>query len=677
MFTALRRPNRPRRGVTLVEMLVVVALVVLMMVILVQIFQSALGAMSASRTTQELDVVLRSIDSTIRSDLAGVTAKMTPPNDPALKQGYFEYSEGAPADLQGEDTDDFIAFTTKAKEGQVFTGRQYLASPANSAIQPITITSQVAEVIYFLRNGNLYRRVLLVVPDRSKSLTIGTLNSNTTYPITFGPLSRASWQGMNDISCRPVGFPRGGYPIPVPNDLGDLTNRENRAFRPRFSDDFSSGTLPSTGPDGIPDDNNGDGVPDYYPTLYYDGAGVPNSNLPTWSPNGLMNENVGYPANLGRVEQKTGNSYDVYAFPYIFPGLYLVPEGGSVTGTTVTPPAGNLGWQHGIFPSGGQQQNLNHAPLDVGDNLPPPAPALNQTWWGPPTWRETMTAYTGTSGWGDPVISVNTNSHQQPLGLRPLPPHTAYSINGANFLTPLALPGSLPPVPSANNPGSTSFIAINPLNHLWEDDLILTNVRSFDVKAYDPDAPLYNNVSSGTTYTNGPFSAGYQDLGYGASGYNAFSYRGGWLSNNGTPVTPPFQPFQPQQGLSIPGPPMGFGHAGRIPPIPNDFRIHPRRPTYVDSNGNTQFYNVGDSSVGVIRLTHTFDTWSTAYTNAPDSDILLNGYSAGSPSIYPSFPPPYPSPLRGIQIQIRVVDPRNERSKVLTIRHDFTDKLTN
>ncbi len=39
MFSALRRPNRLRRGVTLVEMLVVVALVVLMMVILVQIFQ--------------------------------------------------------------------------------------------------------------------------------------------------------------------------------------------------------------------------------------------------------------------------------------------------------------------------------------------------------------------------------------------------------------------------------------------------------------------------------------------------------------------------------------------------------------------------------------------------------------------------------------------------------------
>jgi hypothetical protein len=50
------------------------------------------------------------------------------------------------------------------------------------------------------------------------------------------------------------------------------------------------------------------------------------------------------------------------------------------------------------------------------------------------------------------------------------------------------------------------------------------------------------------------------------------------------------------------------------------------------------------------------------------------GVVGGLP-IYPSYPAPYPMPLRGLQIQIRVVDPRNERVKVLTIRQDFSDKL--
>ena len=678
MFTALRRPNRPRRGVTLVEMLVVVALVVLMMVILVQIFQSALGAMSASRTTQELDVVLRSIDSTIRADLAGVTAKMTPPNDPALKQGYLEYIEGAPADAQGEDTDDVLALTTKAREGQVFTGRQYLSGTlgsggnVNSAIQPITITSQVAEVIYFLRNGNLYRRVLLVLPDRAKSITIGGSNSNATYsPVTFGPLSRASWQGMNDISCRPLGYSASGFPIPVPNDLGDLTNRENRFARPRFSNDFSP-------LDGIPDDNNsvdgvnatGDGVNDYYPTLYYDGVGhsyTDGNGNTGWIPNSLVAESYGYLKNgPARVEQKTGNSYDVYAFPFIFPGMYSVPDGATVSNGTVTPPNNNYGWRHGLFPNNGQ---LNHSPLDVGDNVL--APAHNQTWWGFPTWRETMTPFTSTTvGWSDPILSVNTNNHQQPLGLRPLNPTATYSLSQAGFLTPLTQVGTTTAPPFSDNAGSlTSFVPVTPLNHLWEDDLILTNVRSFDVKAYDPDAALYN-VTNANGYLAGPFSAGYQDLGYGST-YPNYAYLGG-LSGTGA-----FVPATNANAFQTTGSPVGFGHEGRIPPLQADLRINPSRPTYIDANGNLQTNYVGDNHAGVIRLTHTFDTWSTAYTNAPGTDILLNGYSATALPIYPSFPPPYPSALRGIQIQIRVVDPRNERSKVLTIRHDFTDKLTN
>ncbi len=117
-----RRPTG-RRGVTLLEMLVVVALVVLMMLILASIFQAATGAMTTMRTYQELDDELRLLDNTIRADLAGTTAKMTPPNDPKLKSGYFEYGENAPADAQGEDTDDYLAFTTHAREGRVFTGR--------------------------------------------------------------------------------------------------------------------------------------------------------------------------------------------------------------------------------------------------------------------------------------------------------------------------------------------------------------------------------------------------------------------------------------------------------------------------------------------------------------------------------------------------------------------------
>jgi len=502
MPSPIRRPRRPdrRRGVTLVEMLVVVALVILMMVILVQIFQSATGAMTASRTSTELDLVLRQIDGTIRSDLNGVTAKMTPPNDPKDKAGYFEYGENAPADAQGEDTDDYMAFTTKAPEGQFFTGRQYLLGPSP---QPTTITSQVAEVIYFLRNGNLYRRVFLVAPDRAKSITLGTIGATHNYSTSiFGGSVTVGWQGPNDISCRPSGFTASGIAIPIPNDLGDLTNRENRAFRPRFINDFQGGP---SGPDGIIDDFNADGVPDYYPTLYYDGTGYnpsfPPSGTLGWAPNGAVHEGLQY-AGLQRVEAKAGNanSYDVYAFPFIFPGMYSVAD---------PTRASNLGALHYLHPNG----QINHAPLSIGDNVPTPVlPAGKQTWWGFPTWRETMAgaSSTGGIGWADPVNFVSQGgTHTQPLGLR------QFAAPATNLLPPITSPGSRATPDFSDGAGSTStFVAIPAApNRVWEDDLILTNVRSFDIKAYDLNAGLYN------TTTNGYFSAGYQDLGYGANPY--------------------------------------------------------------------------------------------------------------------------------------------------------------
>ena len=209
MRFSAQRPGRSRRGLTLIEMLVTVALLILMMTIVVQIFQSATGAMSASRAYQELDQGLRRIDSTIRQDLKGVTARLTPPLDPKDNLGYFEYGENAFADNQGEDTDDYVRFTTKAPEGQPFTGRCWLPGRQR---EPILITSQYAEVIYFLRNGNLYRRVFLIAPERQSSLA----GSPATY--TRGDLRRPHRELARDE--RPLGTPlsRGG-PAPIPSSI--------------------------------------------------------------------------------------------------------------------------------------------------------------------------------------------------------------------------------------------------------------------------------------------------------------------------------------------------------------------------------------------------------------------------------------------------------------------------
>src|SRR5208337_3955060 len=217
-----------RRGVTLVEMLVTLAILLLMMTAIVKIFQAATGALNAAQVYQELDNQLRLLDSTIRSDLNGVTARLTPPLDPNKNLGYFEYGENEFADVQGEDSDDYIRFTAKAPAGLPFTGRMW-AIPQNAAnltvaqvtslwpagFEPITVTSEYAEIIYFLRNGNLYRRVLLVAPQLQSTI-VPTINNTATVtsaggavtPLYFVPSGlggiQTSWQAVNDLSAHPA-----------------------------------------------------------------------------------------------------------------------------------------------------------------------------------------------------------------------------------------------------------------------------------------------------------------------------------------------------------------------------------------------------------------------------------------------------------------------------------------
>jgi hypothetical protein len=248
------------------------------------------------------------------------------------------------------------------------------------------------------------------------------------------------------------------------------------------------------------------------------------------------------------------------------------------------------------------------------------------------------------------------------------------------------------------NAGSALWGALS-----WEDDLIMTNVRSFDVKAYD------NSL------------AAYADLGWGddprVNGTPAVTP---WLTGNWDDFNQAFQLpcFKLANGQYFDLLGQTFAHEGRMPPLVNDNRLDAQypNPTYVNvqsafmpqygviMSGNDNFdfraysSNIGDDSPGIVRLRRVWDSWSTEYSQAPANGVYFNpannvnnapnpapygdplngfpwGPNGGSPPIYPSYPAPYPAQLRGIQIQIRVVDPSNQRLKSVTIRQDFTDKL--
>ena len=230
-----------RRGVTLVEMLVTLAILLLMMTAIVKIFQAATGALNAAQVYQELDNQLRLLDLTIRSDLGGVTCKLTPPNNPKNNTGYLEYGENEFADVQGEDSDDYIRFTAKAPAGQPFTGRMWIRAASRlqwrhsyQPPQPITITSEYAEIIYFLRNGNLYRRVLLVAPALQSTIEPSVDNVNPNAP-SIGrrllPGRPGRQPGELAGGQRPLGS-SGDNRRPVPGQLGH-PQRPGRPDEPR------------------------------------------------------------------------------------------------------------------------------------------------------------------------------------------------------------------------------------------------------------------------------------------------------------------------------------------------------------------------------------------------------------------------------------------------------------
>ena len=189
-----KRTNK-RAAFTLVEMLVSVALVLLMMTMFAQVLQIATESVSRQQAISENDQKARTLVTIIRGDIGKRTFRtMTPffPNELTAtsvlpfgdRTGYFYLSTNNP----NSGLDDLLQFTIhvdQTRENSDTTpifgradqlidrttpvGGQTLANNPN---QPevddgtlntnFTGSSPAAQVCYFIRGGNLYRRVLML-----------------------------------------------------------------------------------------------------------------------------------------------------------------------------------------------------------------------------------------------------------------------------------------------------------------------------------------------------------------------------------------------------------------------------------------------------------------------------------------------------------------------------------
>lgn len=154
------------------------------------------------------------------------------------------------------------------------------------------------------------------------------------------------------------------------------------------------------------------------------------------------------------------------------------------------------------------------------------------------------------------------------------------------------------------------------------EDVILTNVIGFDVRVFDPQAPL---AADGRV----PGDPGY--------------------------AVP--------QAATAAGAYVDLGWGGGVPGA----RTAPFPPT-----GKTAFQTAGVMVSGTNRLRTTYDTWSRHYEfDEIDEDGDGTIDEGLEDAVDAETSPPYPVPLRGVEVRIRCYEPSSRQVRQVTIRHAF------
>jgi len=232
-----------------------VALVLLMMLMFTEIFQIASNSISTQRGLSENDQRARMLTTLMQADLNKRTFQDVTPFDPVIdnglsasaltdRGGYLVISENDP----DNDADDLIQFTadatitTKLLDTTPYFGKatelggNILAHPNqpetdDAKISPDnTSQSPYAEICYFMRGGNLYRRTLLIRKplDLESTTTTQPMTSQTTGGLLFfDPATPLTYRYVDnfwndfDFSAH-----RAGTPTPFANfhDVNSFNN---------------------------------------------------------------------------------------------------------------------------------------------------------------------------------------------------------------------------------------------------------------------------------------------------------------------------------------------------------------------------------------------------------------------------------------------------------------------
>jgi hypothetical protein len=215
-------------------------------------------------------------------------------------------------------------------------------------------------------------------------------------------------------------------------------------------------------------------------------------------------------------------------------------------------------------------------------------------------------------------------------------------------------PSPLRSAPSYNANSLTPFPSDD---SRFGEDVVLTNVLSFDIKVWDPGVQVFQDNGSPTKPPLVP-----SDIGYG----------------KGQAITDQSGKAVPQYGAYV-----DLNHNNTTPlpwnpGIPPDYFLGPYYGNGLNYSGLAAGSNSGYA---------TFDTWSLGYEylnygmkNGQVPNQANNGFDDGpnqgkygvDNATERLTCPPYPVPLRGVQITIRVYEPSTRQVRQITVTESFT-----
>jgi prepilin-type N-terminal cleavage/methylation domain-containing protein len=568
-----------RRGFTLIEVMVVLALTLVMMAAFAQIFSMTGTFVTKQKGIGENDQAARILTTVLKADLQSRTMRFVAPlhpnmaalTDDPLRQGYFEYSENNPLD----DTDDVLQFTISVP----------LVNPTTQLPNPPLYGNATFLPKQAWQGGTLYATGAYVIPQAGAQ-------TGFIYCATTGGTSGAT---------QPIWPTALSGPTSTVNDNGVVWQCVDSTLQPDGDDGivFALGVPPAS-PNTVL-------LPQSMPTTLPPSPYMPATNPPT-----------AYTTNNTGASQTAEVSYFL-RHGNLYRRVLLIRQpyntaGTTQPGTTAFPIIN--GAYNGTFwadfdysarfdnvtafngPRFFDQSDLNNAPSATynANTFPIGSPA-NRFGHDQTNGASTLGPSIGAGGW--PVAGQTGNGAPREYDINGvfLGRYSQEETSNSAFQFPGSIPVAGSPMAQATlaNIGANGAVnqyTVAPVGTRRGEDILLTNVISFDVKIWDPH---YSESAGNDVNRNGIIDTGpaFADVGHSAA-------TGDFLASNN--LLPTYGP-----------------HASQVqtPATPNVF-------TYVNASGNT-----------VTFFNNVFDTWYRTFIFDNSASYTYQG----TPS--PFAPAPY------------------------------------